>query len=346
MNKHENRYTRYSLPREMLETIQVVQQFDIDSAWAWVQRLVDTFQYHSFSRILFTGEGSSRIFPAKAALYSSCKQSKGVCFFTEGCTQALDYDLSDTLVVGASNSGKTKELIHLFKALKVSGHRGLFGITAHENTILGELSQVFILSCGSEEAVAATKSVVEQALVTQLVVHVLYNGTKEEFIRSLSATAQAVEQALTVPIPPGSVQALARSPIVYFAGRNTGVAEELALKTNEITRKKSVFLEGTLAIHGIEEVMDKVEALVIVEPFESEEIMFQKHLIDAVGINIVAIASRQTSFPTVIIPSVGVLQQIVELAAGWNLLVEAGLAFNVDMDKPKRARKVGNEFFG
>jgi len=34
---------------------------------------------------------------------------------------------------------------------------------------------------------------------------------------------------------------------------NNGVAEELALKTNEITRKKSAFLEGTFAVHGIEE---------------------------------------------------------------------------------------------
>jgi glucosamine--fructose-6-phosphate aminotransferase (isomerizing) len=33
----------------------------------------------------------------------------------------------------------------------------------------------------------------------------------------------------------------------------------------------------------------------------------------------------------------------VYLAAGWNLLVEIGLALQIDLDKPTRARKVGNE---
>jgi glucosamine--fructose-6-phosphate aminotransferase (isomerizing) len=34
------------------------------------------------------------------------------------------------------------------------------------------------------------------------------------------------------------------------------------------------------------------------------------------------------------------------MAAGWNVLVEAGLALGVNLDKPLRARKVGNEFTG
>jgi glucosamine--fructose-6-phosphate aminotransferase (isomerizing) len=34
------------------------------------------------------------------------------------------------------------------------------------------------------------------------------------------------------------------------------------------------------------------------------------------------------------------------MAAGWNLLVEIGLSLGIDLDKPLRARKVGNEFTG
>ncbi|NIA17213.1 MAG: sugar isomerase, partial [Planctomycetes bacterium] len=33
----------------------------------------------------------------------------------------------------------------------------------------------------------------------------------------------------------------------------------------------------------------------------------------------------------------------VYLSAGWNVLVEIGLALGIDLDKPQRARKVGNE---
>jgi len=32
------------------------------------------------------------------------------------------------------------------------------------------------------------------------------------------------------------------------------------------------------------------------------------------------------------------------MSAGWNILVEIGLAIGIDLDKPERAGKVGNEF--
>ena len=57
--------------------------------------------------------------------------------------------------------------------------------------------------------------------------------------------------------------AIARAGTIYFAGRNDGVAEELTLKTNEITRKKSDYLEGTYAVHGIEEVMNPDDVVIL-----------------------------------------------------------------------------------
>ena len=53
-------------------------------------------------------------------------------------------------------------------------------------------------------------------------------------------------------------------PQPYFSGRNNGVAEEITLKTNEITRKKSSYLEGTYAVHGIEEVLGKQDVIRII----------------------------------------------------------------------------------
>ena len=138
----------------------------------------------------------------------------------------------------------------------------------------------------------------------------------------------------------GLVERAANAATIYFAGRNTGVAEELTLKTNEITRKKADFLEGTYAVHGIEEVMYSEELIVVVEPFESEEQKFRECLVDGVGLEIAAISTGRTSFPTVVIPDAGDYRSYVEIAAGWNLLVEIGLALGIDLDKPERARKV------
>jgi glucosamine--fructose-6-phosphate aminotransferase (isomerizing) len=44
------------------------------------------------------------------------------------------------------------------------------------------------------------------------------------------------------------------------------------------------------------------------------------------------------------VPSAGEMTPYVYLCAGWNLLVEIGLRMNINLDKPQRARKVGNEF--
>ena len=62
------------------------------------------------------------------------------------------------------------------------------------------------------------------------------------------------------------------------------------------------------------------------------------------GLNIIAVTSRDTRFPTVRVPEAGDLAPFVLMAAGWNLLVAVGLALDVNLDKPERARKVGNEF--
>ncbi len=337
MNLQNEKYAKYALVREMLETSEVIREFDPESANAWAASLSQE------NRIFFTGEGSSRIFPAKRAMYEAMKTGFPLPMATDGATQALEYDLSRHAVLAASNSGKTKEVVRLFKGLAAKGHKHCYGMMAHAGAPLAEISrQAHILSCGAEKAVAATKSVVEQALFYQAVLAKLRKTTLE----GLPAAAQAVTDALQTSIDPAHVKAVANAPVIYFSGRNNGVAEELTLKTNEITRKKSAFLEGTYAVHGIEEVMNPDEVVVLVEPFPDEEEKFTQVLKTGVGMQVIAISSRQTSFPTIRIPSVKGYDEYVQLAAGWNLLVEVGIALGIDPDKPVRARKVGNEFLG
>ena len=38
------------------------------------------------------------------------------------------------------------------------------------------------------------------------------------------------------------ISILSKSPLIYFAGRNNGVAEEATLKTNEITSQNSLLI--------------------------------------------------------------------------------------------------------
>jgi len=335
MNLKHERYARFALCREMLETPEVMRAFDPDAV-APLARLA-----RSDAGLLLTGEGSSRIFPAKRARAAALRRpGRAGVPVTEGCTQALEYDLTDMVVLGASNSGRTKELVRLFKALKAAGHSRLGGITAFGGSPLTEVTDAsLVLGCGPEEAVAATKSVVEQALAVQAVM-AARNGTPAP---KAAEGAEAVEEALGLPVPREFAEAMANSRTIFFAGRNDGVAEELTLKTNEIVRKSSDYLEGTYAAHGIEEIMRPEDVVVLIDPFVDEEAKLAECLRDGVGATVIAVADRETLFPTLRIPAAGDWKEFALLAAGWNLLVDAGLAAGVNLDKPERARKVGNE---
>lgn len=335
MNLKEEKYNRYALVKEMMETPGIIRNFDAGAASDFADKV------KSRKGLFLTGEGSSRIFPAKRAISASLKKEFTIPVITEGCTQAEEYNLTDYAVFAASNSGQTKEVIRLATSLKKQKHAAVFALTANRNTRLEEIaSGTHILKCGKENAVAATKSVVEQGLFYDSLLRKL-RGEKMEGLKDLS---EKTEQALTLKIDTGITEIIRKASIIYFAGRNNGVAEELALKTNEITRKKSAYLEGTFAVHGIEEVMDKSEVLIWIEPFSPEQEKFNECLVKGVGMNIIAVSARKTMFPTIIIPDGGQYAEYVQLAAGWNILVETGISLGINLDKPARARKVGNEY--
>lgn len=335
MNNKEEKYTRFALTREMMQTPEIIRSFDPECTAPFSKSI-------SAQKGLFlTGEGSSRIFPAKRAIFYSMKKDFSFPLITEGATQAIEYNLKNLAVFAASNSGQTKEVIRLASTLKKQKHPAVFGLTANHKTKLEELSSAtHVLSCGKEDAVAATKSVVEQGLFYDALLRQM-NG---EDMKGLNTLAEQTNQALSVKIDAGIIETIRKADVIYFAGRNNGVAEELALKTNEITRKKSDYLEGTFAVHGIEEVMNKNEVLIWIDPFVDEQEKFNECLVKGVGMNIIAISSQKTIFPTIIIPDGGQYAEYVQLAAGWNVLVETGISLGINLDKPTRARKVGNEY--
>ncbi len=335
MNLKEEKYNRYALVREMMETPGIIKSFDPGVSAKFADKA------KSKKGIFLTGEGSSRIFPAKRAIQRSLQKSFTMPVVTEGSTQAAEYDLKDFAVFAASNSGQTKEVIRLVTALKKQKHNAVFGLTANPVTRLGEIAdETHVLTCGKEDAVAATKSVVEQGLFYDSLLRKLH-GVRMEGLKEL---AEKTNEALTLKIDAAITEVIKKAGIIYFAGRNNGVAEELALKTNEITRKKSAYLEGTFAVHGIEEVMDKSEVLIWIDPFEAEQDKFNECLVKGVGMNIIAISTKKTMFPTIIIPDGGEYPEYVQLAAGWNVLIETGISLGINLDKPVRARKVGNEY--
>jgi glucosamine--fructose-6-phosphate aminotransferase (isomerizing) len=339
MNLRDEKYTSFGLVRDMLAVPRIIREFDCEQMRETAAEIAEV------GRLLLTGEGSSRLFPAKSVIAHAMRRGCPLTLSTEAGRQALEHDLAGWAVFALSNSGRTAEVIELFSRLAETGHEHRYCLTAFPDTKLKSLAtQGFVLRCGEEGAVAATKSVIEQALFYHALLECAVG--ERSLAASLGTLAEQCEQALTAPIPPDIVERIARGGTLYWAGRNDGVAEELTLKTNEITRRPADFLEGTYAVHGIEEVMTSEDVVIWVDPYADAEKKFEDVLVRGVGLTVIAVASRETRFPTIRIPDAGPRSCFVQMAAGWNILVEVGLALGVNLDKPQRARKVGNEFTG
>lgn len=339
MNQDRSPYSSYNLITDMVSAATVIRTFDPSVVKATAAEIATT------GKLLLTGEGSSRMFPAKNAITHARKKGWPCNVITEAGRQSQEYILDGWSVLGMSNSGRTAEVIRLFHGLKSSGNSHRYSLTAMpESTLESLATRGHVLKCGKEGAVAATKSVVEQGLYCRAL---LESVAGQETLRGrLSTLADQFLAALELPIDVSIAKKLSRASSIYFAGRNDGVAEELTLKTNEITRKRGDFLEGTYAVHGIEESMQADDVVIWIDPFQESEQKFHDVLVKGVGMTVIAVSTRPTMFPTIQIPDGGDLAGFVQLAAGWNLLVEAGLQLDINIDKPERARKVGNEFVG
>ena len=322
----------------MLETPELIGRFDFGQTKTIAQKVKQT------GKLFLSGEGSSRIFPAKNFIDLVRQSGLDLTVATEGSRQAMEYDLSKWAVIASSNSGQTAETIDFLSKLQKEGHQQRFSVTANpQGKIIEFTNDSVVLACGKEEAVAATKSVVEQALVYQSLLCNMIDCTCPQ---SAKQAATFGEQILKVEYEPAMIAALAQAGTIYFAGRNNGVAEELTLKTNEITRQKSDFLEGTYLLHGAEEIMQPNDVIVLVDPFEAEWQRIKERYVDAINLTLFAIAPKKTPFTTIIIPALAGYNAYFQLFAGWNLLVQTGVARNVNLDKPQRARKIGNEYTG
>ena len=99
MNKNDQKYTKFALVQEMMDTIEVVQKFNVNQTKDIAEEILAN------SKLLLTGEGSSRIFPAKNAIRKALRTGIDLTIVTDGARQTAQYDLSKFAVFYASNSG-------------------------------------------------------------------------------------------------------------------------------------------------------------------------------------------------------------------------------------------------
>ena len=160
--------------------------------------------------------------------------------------------------------------------VKGPGSRHRFGLSAHSPSMLETVTlRCYTLRCGNEDAVAATKSVVEQALFYR---SLLEPWRRTPRWRPIGRKPLRGRRKFRGRVGPGARGKDGPGAGDLLSGRNNGVAEELTLKTNEITHKKSDYLEGTYAVHGIEEIMPPEEVVMVIDPFPAETREVRDHV--------------------------------------------------------------------
>lgn len=326
--------------REMLETKKVCLNFDFSITENIAKKIGD-------KRIIFTGMGSSLLFPGKQAKNRALKfniSNKIEAYFASDLLQYEDF--SDTFVFLCSNSGKTKEVIMLFDHIKKKNGKYI-AITAVKDSFLAQKSdETIFLSCGFEKGVAATKSVMEQGLIyDSLVFHLARNQGKKvdfDFLRKeLNETAGFIEENINLKIPNNLLKDLASSRNYYLVGLDNGVGEEITLKVHEIARKLAVFYPDTHISHGVAESIEN-GSLIVLQPS-----IFEPLLMDfdefSKKINSQLIRMDNKSLDK------GIEIKINEtfcnyclLAGGWGLLRSVANRLSLDIDHPEKISKVGN----
>jgi glucosamine--fructose-6-phosphate aminotransferase (isomerizing) len=105
MNLTQEKYSKFALAREMLDVVDVVAHFNAGQTANVAEKI------RAKGKLFLTGEGSSRIFPAKNAIRKALSWGLNLHIATDGSRQAAQYDLSRFAAFCASNSGRTKEVI-------------------------------------------------------------------------------------------------------------------------------------------------------------------------------------------------------------------------------------------
>jgi len=334
----------FETEKEMIESADVIKNFNLGVT----EKLAEEI---GSKRIIFTGMGSSVLFPAKHAKNRAFELNINNKIEAYFASELLSHnDFSDTFVILCSNSGMTKETILLQEHIKKRGAE-YAAVTAVPNSILAKrCEQKIIMQCGFEKGVAATKSVIEQGLILDSLVLNLgkKQGKKIDFkkLKGLISNAhKSILWNININVKKSIIDALADASFIYIIGRTTGVADEIALKMHEIARKSAFFYPDTHIVHGIEESIES-NPIVLFEPskfknFIGDFINFSKRTnCRLFGID------NQKIIEGIKIKLTPYFENYCLLAGGWGLLRNIAKKINIDMDKPKKAVKIGNPYKG
>lgn len=239
-----------------------------------------------------------------------------------------------------SNSGKTREVLALAKRFP---KEKVFAVTSSKSSPLGQVAgNTYVLQSGKEKAVAATKSIVEQSVFAECLVRYLAG---EEILNSgqFKNVAKVMDQNIKCEIDPKLLVLISGARTIYFTGGSFGIGEEIALKFNELAKKKTKYIPGTQILHGSEEVIEKGDVVFVLfaDRYKPYYDRF-KQMREKTGCYIFTVGNGSTlSEFHLDIGMVDSFKPYCILSYFWNILTKFALMKGFSLDKGEKIVKVG-----
>ena len=232
---HKGGYQHFML-KEIMEQAQVLSQIVHQDEKRFTNIALDILRAR---QVIITACGTSR-YAALVGRYLFSRVGKKFCDVVMASEFGYFADSVDksTIVIAVSQSGETADVVEGVKAARDAGAQVIAIVNRH-NSILADLShQVIYLNCGSEIAVAATKSFLSQLAIFYLLSFSMVNSFDEATAKltDLSGEITKVLDWNKSELIKLSQKLKDKNAFYYIArGINFAIASEGALKLKEIS---------------------------------------------------------------------------------------------------------------
>jgi glucosamine--fructose-6-phosphate aminotransferase (isomerizing) len=232
---HKGGY-QYFMLKEIMEQTQVLSQIVRQDGKRFTEIALDILRAR---QVIITACGTSR-YAALVGRYLFSRVGKKFCDVVMASEFGYFADSVDknTIVIAVSQSGETADVVEGVKAAKDAGAQ-IISVINRPDSILADLSnQVIYLNCGSEIAVAATKTFLSQLAIFYLLSFSMVNAFDEAVAKltSLNSEITRVLDWNKSELIKLTHKLKDKNDVYYIArGINFAIAAEGALKLKEVS---------------------------------------------------------------------------------------------------------------
>ena len=331
--------------KEIMEQAQVLGQTVQQDGKKFTRIALDILRAR---QVIIAACGTSR-YAALVGRYLFSKVGKKFCDVVMASEFGYFADSVDknTVVIAVSQSGETADVVEGVKAAKAAGAQ-VISIINRPNSILADLShEVIYLNCGSEIAVAATKT-----FLSQLAIFYLLSFSMIDSFDEAAARLANLNSSITMALDWNKNELIKisqklkdKNDFYYIArGINFAIASEGALKLKEISYIHAEGMPAGELKHGTLALIEPGTPVVVICP---ADYTFSETLSNAIeaksrGAYIMAVSDRQSDIydSWIKIPEVDELLYPMVAVVPLQLLAYY-LAINrgCDPDKPRNLAK-------